>query len=66
MPAPDPETLLIDLGRGRTAVVSILIDVDPLPTPHERPHTRRPTLREIDEIAGAMDRRRWTFPPAES
>ena len=63
MSAPT-ETFHLDLGGDRVAEIVIRVIEAPLPTPLERSTVRKPTLREMDEVAAALSRRAWFFPAA--
>lgn len=57
----ETETLEIDLGKGRVARLVISIIEEPMPTPHEMPHHRCPSLSELEQITTALRARRYTI-----
>jgi hypothetical protein len=65
MSTPTTETLYVALAAGVSAKVTIEIHEEPMPTPHERPQKRRPSVRELHDTADALVRRIYQFHPID-
>lgn len=55
------ETVTVRLPGGLSARVSVTVIEEPLPTPNERAHERKPTAGEFDTVARELVTRRYTF-----